>query len=120
MSHEIPIPFKAKSNPGQIEAYNNADDRLEIANLLGHLVPMRRVEFLRWACSQAILPGTFGLHPAVARSTVEIAEKARHCDRANESLTIDVMMSLTHMSIDYSLDLSRCLAHLVLMARGKT
>lgn len=118
--HDIPIPFpKAKANPGQIRAYDNRDDRLEIARLLGHLPPARRVEFLQWACSQAVLPGTFGLHPNVALSTVAMAARARHCDRANEALTIDVMQSLTHMAIDYSLDLSKCLARLVLMARGR-
>ena len=123
MSHNIPIPLsgmgkRAKSNPGQIKAYDNRDDRLEIANLLKHLPPMKRLAFFRWACAQATLPGTFGLHPAVAQSTVDLARTARHCDRADEQLTIDIMMSLSHMSIDYQLDLAACLDRLVVVARA--
>lgn len=123
MSHNIPIPLsgmgkRAKSNPGQIKAFDNRDDRLEIANLLKHLPPLKRLAFFRWACSQATLPGTFGLHPAVAQSTVDLARTARHCDRADEQLTIDCMMSLSHMAIDYELDLSRVLAELVRVVRA--
>lgn len=119
---EILLPFpkpRAKAQPGQIKAFDNRDDRLEIANLLGHLSPKRRLAFLRWACLHATLPGTIGNHPIAAFSTVELARKARHCDRANESLTMDVLSSLVHMSIDYQLDLAACLAHLTLMARCK-
>lgn len=119
MNDQIPLKLKAKSNPGQIRAYDNRDDRLEIANLLKHLSPARRLAFLRWACSQATLPGTFGLHPVVQHSTTKLARDAERCDRADESLTMDVLQSLTHMAIDYSLDLAKCLAKLVEMARGK-
>lgn|ERR1019366_3339016 len=120
--HDIPIPVlptKRKANPGQIKAYDNRDDRLEIATLLKHLPPFRRLEFFRWACSQAVLPGTFGLHPGVAESTVQLTREARHCDRADERLTMDILLSLTRMWIDFALDTAKCLEHLVLMVRKK-
>ena len=118
--HEIPVPFqlKPKANPGQIKAYDTRDDRLEIATLLKHLSPSRRIEFLRWCCSQALLPGS-RIHPGVSPDTVKLAKAARHCDNANERLTIEIVMDLSHMAIDYALNLSACLAHLVLMARGR-
>src|ERR1700733_8234221 len=116
--HDIPIPFKPKAKPGQIKAYDNRDDRLEIANLIKHLPPARRLLFFRWACSQAWLPGSC-IHPGVGEPTIRFAELARHCDRANEQLTIDIMQSLTHMWIDYALDAAACLRHLVAMVRGK-
>lgn len=109
---------KPRATPGQIKMVDNRDDRLEIATLIKHLSPARRVDFLRWACSQAFLPGSW-IHPAVAPSTVKLAEQARSCDRANDALTMDVLMTLTHMGIDYALDLSKCLEHLVLMVRNK-
>ena len=120
MNSSIPLPFpKAKTNPGQIKAYDNADDRPELGVLLGHLSPERRVEFLRWVCLNATFPGTHRNHPIVAKSTIDLASYANRCDRASESLTMDVITSLVHMGIDYSLDFSKCLAHLVLMARGR-
>lgn len=119
--HDIPIPLavKAKANPGQIKIIDTRDDRLEIAVLLKHLSPVRRVEYLRWACSQAVLPGTFGLHPAVDVSTYKLATEARHCDRADERLTMDCITTLTRMWIDFSLDAGKCLAKLVAMVRRK-
>lgn len=117
--HDIPIPLpKPKAKPGQIKPYDNRDDRIEIGRLLVHLPPYRRVAFLAWACSQAILPGSW-IHPVVGITTKELAEKAMKCDRADGALTMDVLLSITHMAIDYSLDLSACLARLVLMARGR-
>ena len=48
-----------------------------------------------------------------------LADQARSCDRADEALTIDVLTSVTHMAIDYSLDLGKCLEYLVMMARDR-
>ena len=93
---------------------------MQIALLLGHLPPLRRLDFFRWACSQAVLPGTYGLHPGVGKLTLDLTAQARHCDRANEQLTIDILTSLTHMWIDYSLDTTARLARLVLMVKGKS
>ncbi len=111
---------KAKANPKQIKAYDNVDDRLEICTLLKHLPPDHRLAYFRWVCSKAIMPGTYCLHPAVGPSTVKWAEEARHCDRANEQLTIDIIQSLSHMLIDYSLDAKVCLEELVRRVRGKS
>lgn len=117
--HDIPLPRpKPKANPGQIKAIDTRDDRLEIATLLKHLPPMRRIEFLRWVCSQATLPGS-NIHPGVNPSTVKLAERARSCDQANESLTMEIILDITHMGIDYALDFQKCLTHLVSMARNK-
>lgn len=121
MRHDIPIPVPTKriANPGQIKTIDNRDDRLEICTLLKHLPPLRRLEFFRWACSQAVLPGTHGLHPGVGELTFRLTREARHCDYANEQLTIDIISSLSHMWIDYSLDASKCLERLVMMVKGK-
>ena len=40
------IPFRPKATPGQIKAFDTRDDRLEIATLLKHLSPARRVQYL--------------------------------------------------------------------------
>ena len=80
---------------------------------------MKRLAFFTWACSVAIFPGTVNLHPGVGPTTVKLAAQARHCDRANEQLTIDILQSLTHFWVDYCLDAKVCLDRLVLMARGK-
>lgn len=119
LSHAHILGAKAKANPGQIKAYDNRDDRIEIANLLGHLEPRKRVQFFAWACSKAILPGTRNLHPLVGAATYKLLAASRHCDRANEQLTIDILQSLTHMWIDYQLDARDCLTKLEAMARGK-
>src|SRR5579864_4188671 len=118
-SHDIPLPFpKPKANPGQIKIVDTRDDRLEFATLLNHLSPDRRVQFLSWACQQALLPGS-RIHPAPAPSIKKLVAEARHCDNANERLTMAIILDLTHLSIDYAIDLRFCLNHLVLMARGK-
>lgn len=92
---------------------------MEIVTLLKHLEPAKRLLFFRWVCSHAIMPGTYNVHPAVAQSTITLADKARSCDRANDSLNADLVESLSHMWIDYSLDVRKCLDKLVLMVRGK-
>lgn len=120
LNNAVILGQKAKARPAQIKAYDNVDDRLEIATLLKHLSPNQRLAYFRWVCSQAIMPGTFCLHPAVAPSTVKLAEQARHCDRADERLTMDILQSTTHMLIDYSLDASKCLTELVRRVRGKS
>lgn len=113
------IGTKKRANPSQILAYDTRDDRMEILSLLKNLSPAKRLEFFAWACSVAVLPGTVSMHPGVSPDTIQLAKKARSCDRANESLTIDIVQSLTHLWINYSLDVGECLARLVLLARGK-
>ena len=110
-------PLKRKAVPGQIKPYNNVMDRLELLTLLNHLSPQRRVAFLAWVCSQAVLPCS-NISPQVALQTRQLADEARHCDRANERLTITVLMDWSHISIDYAVSLDRCVERLVLMARG--
>jgi hypothetical protein len=66
------------------------------------------------------MPGTVNAHPRVASFTVQLADKARSCDEADEMLNADIVGSLAHMWIDFSLDAKACLEKLVLMARGKS
>ena len=94
-------------------------DRMELITLLNHLAPDERLAYLAWVCRQAVIPGTFGLHPGIAPETRKTADRARHCDRNNEKLTIDIIADLSHMSIDYAVDLDKCIAELVRLARGK-
>jgi len=111
---------KPKATPGQIKPYNNRMDRMELLTLLNHLSPKRRIEYLAWVCSQVVLPGTFGLHPAIAPETKKLADDARHCDRANERLTVAIMMDISHLAIDFAGNFDECVDHLILMARNKT
>ena len=111
---------KAKANPLQLKTIDNKDDRLEILTLLKHLPPRKRLAYFTWICSQAILPGTHNLHPGVAPSTVKLAETARHCDRANEQLTVDITLSLTCMWLNFSLDIKSCLTKLIDVVRRKS
>lgn len=93
---------------------------MEICNLIGWLPPAQRLIYFAWVCSQAELPGTFGLHPDIGELTVKLAREAQHCDTANEQLTIDILQSLSHMWIDWQLDTAKCLDALVYMVRGKS
>lgn len=110
---------KAKAKPGQLKAYDNVMDRLEFATLLNHLSPARRLAFQRWMCSHAILPGTVAMNPVVQHATVELAKRALRCDRANEALTMDCIMVISHFAINWGFDIAKALDHLTLMARGK-
>ena len=115
--HEIPlVPSQRSARPDQIRAYDNRDDRLELANLLKHLSPLRRVQFLQWVCALAVLPHS-GIHPQPTRAMWQLAEQARHCDAADERLTLSVLMDLVHMSIDYCVDLPLVVDELVRWAR---
>ncbi len=117
--HDIPIPLSFKpAKPEQIRAYDTRDDRLEIARLLKHLSPIRRVRFFEWVCAGTRLPHT-DAPPKVGQSTYDLLQRARSCDRADEALTMDVYLCVIHMAVNYAFDLSRALAYLVLMVRNK-
>jgi hypothetical protein len=124
MRHDIPIPRstvpKAKANPSQIKTYDDVSGRKDLLTMLNHLSPARRIQFHEWVCSQAILPGTHGLHPGINKSTRRYAKIARHCDKANEILTADIIIDLTTMSTNYDLDLDKVIARLELMAKQKS
>lgn len=111
--HDIPIPFpaKAKSNPRQILAVDNRDDRTVLHRLLSKLPPRKRVHFLDWACSKAILPGS-RIHPKAAPSSWALANLAMRDDSADERLTMDVFLSLVHLGIDYSVIFNELLLQL--------
>ena len=120
-SNAVILGEKAKPNRKQIKDIDNRDDRLEICTLLKHLSPDSRLAFFRWVCANSILPGTFGLHPAVGPTTIRLTQEARHCDEANGMLTMDIIGSLSHLWVDWGhVQVKACLEELVRRVRGKS
>ena len=86
---------------------------------MSHLPPLRRVAFLRWACSVAALPATNGLKPIVQPSTVQLANEARWCDAANERLTNEIYLDVWALSNSWSFDIDAAVTKLAELVRNK-
>lgn len=93
---------------------------MELLTLLNHLKPAARLEYHAWVCKQAVIPGTYGLHPQISPETKRLALIARHCDRAHEKLTMSIITDISHMAIDYAVNLDACVDELVRRVRGKS
>jgi hypothetical protein len=110
--HDIPIPTcSAKANPKLTFVLDNLDTRREMTRLLDYLPPSARVDYLRWVCSQVLLPGS-GIHPQVAPSHLVLAEQARHDDGRSDRLTLDTLVDVFHFCGNYSIDVHHCLREL--------
>lgn len=100
----------------QYALLDTLDDRREIHQLLAKLPPMRRIEFVRWACNQSVLPHS-QVRPYVQRKTVDLAELARWDSSADSRLTLDLYCDLWRLSIGYTFDLDAALDELVAWVR---
>lgn len=101
----------------QFLQYDTLDDRREVYCLLARLSPTRRLGYLRWCCSQAVVPNS-RTRPGPARKTVELAELARRDSSADTRLTLDIFFDWWNLvGISYELDPDLALAKLVEMAR---
>jgi hypothetical protein len=100
--------------------YDTKDDRRSIHQLLARLHPRRRIAFMRWCCSNALLAHGQGAHPRVAQKTLDLASLAESDDSADVRLSMDLFMDLVMTSLHFRFDLDKALERLVGMVRRDT
>ena len=96
--------------------YDSLDDRREIFRLLNRLPPLKRLAWMRFACSRARMPKG-RTQPRPAAKTVALAEQARWDSSASEKLTLDLYFDVWHLGVSFELDFDLVMNRLVEMVR---
>jgi hypothetical protein len=85
--------------------YDNLDDRRELYCLFARLSPAQRIAFLDWCCRQSAVPNS-ACRPGVSAAMRERAKLAQRDSSADEKLTIECLLDVYNLSIQYTLDLA--------------
>jgi hypothetical protein len=96
--------------------YDNLDDRRELYCLFARLSPRHRIAFLEWCCRQSVLPNS-ETRPGVSAAMKERAKLAQRDSSADEKLTIECLLDLYNLSIQWELDLAHACRALELVVR---
>lgn len=97
-------------------ALDNTDDRNELHRLLERLPPLRRVQFLAWACRQATLKGS-ATRPGVQARMWRWAEEAGNDAALDRRLSLEVYFDLWALAMSYEFDLVKAVEKLVEVVR---
>lgn len=97
--------------------FDNIDDKREICTLLRRLSPARRITFFRWCCMRSRLSSNTQDVSRVAKSTIELAEKARWDSSADEMLTQEIYRDIFYLSVQHLFDIEHAVKMLEKMVR---